>query len=746
MGSKINPHIKKKLIPRLITVFIAVLIFMSLYQFAKFYLLRELTVIESNVITIIFASVVAAVAAYFIIMDHNKLLDEINKGIAERRKIYQESILNNSILEATLESTIDGILVIDSNGEITRTNKKFIELWEIPEDIIQSKDSRKLFEFLSSNLINPDTFLNLVKELNNRTDKETLGAIELKDERIFEQYSMPQILDNEIIGRVWSFQDITDRIKAEKVLRESAETYRAIFESSSDGMFLMSDVFIDCNDSVCTLFNCAKEDIIGKSPIVFSPEMQPDGRESSVSAKEKIENAFNDKPQRFYWQHKRKDGELFDADVSLNAIVIGGKKVILAIVRDITETKRAQTIREVLYQISEAAYTASDMISLYKKIHEAVSLLMPVINFYIAIYDEKTDMVSFPYMVDEFDPPYPPKKAGNGLTEYILRKGEATLIDEKLDLELREAGEVELIGTPTLIWLGVPLKVAGKTIGVIVVQDYHKADTYGEEEKQILVFVAEQIAQVIERKRNAEAIKKFSEELKELNATKDKFFSIIAHDLKNPFITIMGFSDILLADYNELSDEERKYYIEEMKKSADLSHNLLQNLLQWSRAQTGRIDYNPEKINLMSVVKDNFNLLEKTAANKNIKFIHKISENIFINADEAMINTVLRNLLTNAIKFSYNNSQITLASENYNEKEIIVKVVDSGVGMSKKRVDSLFKLDTTNTTPGTANEAGTGLGLILCKEFIEKHGGRIWVESEEGKGTTFNFTLPKSND
>lgn len=746
MKSERNSNINKKLVLQLLIVFIAALIFMSLYQFAKSYFLKDFTLIESNTITILFASAIAVIAAYFIIRDHNRLLKEINKGILEKRKIYQESIFNNSLLEATLESTIDGILVINNNGEITKTNKKFIELWKIPEDIIRSKTSDKLFEFLSSNMNSTDTFLNIVKELGNKPDKETLGTFELKDEKIFEIYSMPQKLDNEIIGRVWSFQDITDRIKAEKVLRENAETYRAIFESSSDGMFLMSDVFIDCNDSVCTLFNCSKEDIIGKSPIVFSPEMQPDGRESSVSAKEKIENAFNGKPQRFYWQHKRKDGVLFDADVSLNAIIIGGKKVILAIVRDITETKRAQTIREVLYQISEAAYTASDMISLYKKIHEAVSLLMPVINFYIAIYDEKTDMVSFPYMVDEFDPPYPPKKAGNGLTEYILRKGEATLIDEKLDLELREAGEVELIGTPTLIWLGVPLKVEGKTIGVIVVQDYHKADTYGEEEKQILVFVAEQIAQVIERKRNAEAIKKFSEELKELNATKDKFFSIIAHDLKNPFITIMGFSDILLADYNELSDEERKYYIEEMKKSADLSHNLLQNLLQWSRAQTGRIDYNPGKINLKSVVKENFNLLEKTAANKNIKFIHKISEDIFINADEAMLNTVLRNLLTNAVKFSYNNSQITLAAENYHEKEIIVKVIDSGVGMNKNRVDSLFKLDTTNTTPGTANEAGTGLGLILCKEFIEKHGGRIWVESEEGKGTTFNFTLPKSDN
>jgi len=543
------------------------------------------------------------------------------------------------------------------------------------------------------------------------------------------------------INNLWDFRNVTDNQDVEKALKQSEKTYRTIFENSSDGMFLMDDVFLDCNQAVCTMFACKKEEIIGHSPIEFSPEIQPDGKQTALSAKEKIEKAMNDKPQRFNWQHKKKNGVVFDAEVSLTAIEINNKKVLLAIVRDITERKKAEIIKEALYQISEAAYTASDMGSLYKKIHDAVSLLMPVVNFYIAIYDENTDMISFPYMVDEFDPPYPPKKPGKGLTEYILRKGEATLIDEKLDLELRENGEVEMIGTPTLIWLGVPLKVEQKTIGVVVVQDYHTAETYGEEEKQVLVFVAEQVAQVIERKRNSEAVKKFSEELKELNTTKDKFFSIIAHDLKNPFITILGFSDILLADYSELSDEERKFYIAEMEKSATLSHNLLQNLLQWSRAQTGRIEYNPRKLSLLNIVMEIFQLIENSAKKKGIKLNKSINDDLFVIADEDMLNTVFRNLLTNAIKFSNENSVITINAE-LKDNFAQIEVSDNGTGMDQETIDNLFRLDTTNTKPGTSGETGTGLGLILCKEFIEKHNGEIWVKSELGKGSKFIFTLP----
>ncbi|MFA5806006.1 MAG: PAS domain S-box protein, partial [Melioribacteraceae bacterium] len=363
--------------------------------------------------------------------------------------------------------------------------------------------------------------------------------------------------EGKIIGTFGISRDITQIKQSQEYVKESEQLYRSLFEGSDDGMFFTSEeIIIDCNQTVLDIFRCNRDFIVGHPPSDFSPEVQPDGRSSFVSANEKIEKAFNGEPQRFYWQHKRPDGTLIDCEISLKAISIGGKKIIQATMRDFTERIRSEKIRQALYEISEAAYTAFDMSTLYKSIHEEIAKLMSVKNIYIALYDEKADIISFPYFIDEFDPPQPSKKPGKGLTEYILRRGEADLITSQKDLELRKTGETELIGAPAAIWLGVPLKLGGKTIGVVVVQDYENEKAYGEDELQLLTFVAEQIAQVIERKKNSDAVKKYTEELKQLNATKDKFFSIIAHDLKNPFVTILGFSDLLLSDYAELSDEE----------------------------------------------------------------------------------------------------------------------------------------------------------------------------------------------
>lgn len=545
-----------------------------------------------------------------------------------------------------------------------------------------------------------------------------------------------------IIGTFGITRDITENKLHQEEIKESEQVYRSLFENSVDGIFLMTDVFLDCNQAVCDLFKCDRNDIIAHSPVDFSPEVQPDGRNSLSSASEKIEAALNGKPQRFYWQHKTKDNVLFDAEVSLNSITIGGNKLIQAVVRDITERKRSEKFRQALFEISEIAFTVSDMSSMYKSIHEEIASLMTVKNIYLALYDEKTDILSFPYFVDEYDPPQMPKKLGKGLTEYILRKGEAELIDAQKDLELRKAGEVELIGAPAAIWLGVPLKLQGKTIGVIVVQDYEDEKAYGDEEMQILTFVSEQIAQVIERKRNSDAVKKYTEELKQLNATKDKFFSIIAHDLRNPFITLLGFSDLLISDFGELTDEEKIYYITEMKKSAEISHNLLQNLLQWSRSQTGRIEFNPQKLDLHDVISSNVELLKASAERKQIKILSEIPKLTYVSADEDMLNTIIRNLLTNSLKFTNKDGKIEINCIHQNSNFQIF-ISDTGVGMNDKVKANLFRLDVSQSTFGTENEAGTGLGLILCKEFVEKHGGTISVESEVGKGSKFCITLPK---
>ncbi|MBI5729989.1 MAG: PAS domain S-box protein [Ignavibacteriales bacterium] len=665
------------------------------------------------------------------------------EDLTEHKQAIENLLSQQNLLVTLLDNIPDSIYFKDLNSRFIKVNKACATKLGAskPELLVGKTDADSFgYEHATRAFADEQQIIKTGLPIISKEEREDWSAARTT----WASTTKMPLYDSEgkIIGTFGISRDITQLKQSQEIVKESEQLYRSLFEGSDDGMFFTSeDLILDCNQTVLDIFRCDRSFVVGHPPSDFSPEVQPDGRNSYESASDKIMKAYNGDPQRFYWQHKRPDGSLIDCEISLKAITIGGKKIIQATMRDFTERIRSEKIRQALYEISEAAYTASNMSILYKRIHEEIAKLMSVKNIYIALYDEKADIISFPYFVDEFDPPQQSKKPGKGLTEYILRKGEACLITPQRDLELRITGETELIGEPSAIWLGVPLKLGGKTIGVIVVQDYENEKAYSEEEEQILTFVSEQIAQVIERKRNSDAVKKYTEELKQLNSTKDKFFSIIAHDLRNPFITILGFSDLLHTDYAELSDEERLFYLDEMKKSAEISHNLLQNLLQWSRSQTGRIEFNPQKLNLFNIVQGNTDLLKASAERKQIHISHNITEGVFVAADEDMLNTIIRNLLTNALKFTEKGGKVEITAFKQNSF-IEISVSDTGVGMSNSVRESLFKLDATHSSFGTDNEAGTGLGLILCKEFVEKNGGTIKVESELGKGTRFIFSLP----
>lgn len=231
-------------------------------------------------------------------------------------------------------------------------------------------------------------------------------------------------------------------------------------------------------------------------------------------------------------------------------------------------------------------------------------------------------------------------------------------------------------------------------------------------------------------------------ELRRANQEKDKFFSIIAHDLKNPFNSLVGLSEILINDIEELSKEEIVDFSSGIHSAARNILQLLENLLEWARIQTGRIKHAPEYINMQELVYENIVLLNQSAVNKKIKLSSDINFSAQIFADRYMINCVVQNLITNAIKFTKENDSITVSASD-NQSDITFAVKDTGIGIKPDDQEKLFRIDTHHTTKGTKNEAGTGLGLILCKELVEKNNGKIWVESEVGKGTTFYFTLPK---
>ncbi len=229
--------------------------------------------------------------------------------------------------------------------------------------------------------------------------------------------------------------------------------------------------------------------------------------------------------------------------------------------------------------------------------------------------------------------------------------------------------------------------------------------------------------------------------LLELNSAKDKLFSIIGHDLKNPIFTILGFSQILEEDYNEMTDEEKLEYIKTIYQTASSIQKLLENLLTWSRAQTGRLEVNLEPLSIRNVIKETVDIVATQAEKKNIEIIVDINSTLMVYADKNLLETIIRNLLTNAIKFTDPGGRITVSTRDENGF-VIIAVEDTGIGLSETDKNKLFRIDVNNAEIGQHKEKGTGLGLILCKEFCEKMGGKIWVESKLGKGSTFYFTVP----
>jgi PAS domain S-box-containing protein len=243
------------------------------------------------------------------------------------------------------------------------------------------------------------------------------------------------------------------------------------------------------------------------------------------------------------------------------------------------------------------------------------------------------------------------------------------------------------------------------------------------------------------RKNAEEALRESEAKLRELNSTKDKFFSIISHDLKGVFNALLGISDLMVQKAKTNDTSNFSEFSSILYDAANKGYILLENLLNWARIQTGHIAFNPKKVLFNTIVQIVFELNELSSKKKEVELVTQIDEDILVNADSFMIETVLRNLVSNAIKFSNPGGKVIVRAERSNDS-IIVSVSDNGVGISKGNIDKLFKIETSFTSQGTDNEHGTGLGLILCKEFIDKHKGRIWAESEEGKGTTISFTIP----
>ena len=508
----------------------------------------------------------------------------------------------------------------------------------------------------------------------------------------------------------------------------------ALLELSRDQIYFkdLQSRFIKVSKAVALKHGLSEFDLIGKTDFdLFGPihaQQAFEDEQNIIKTREPIigKEEFEDSPSgKVTWVTTSKMPLL---DPKGNVIGTFG------ISRDITRRKRAENIREALFKISETVFSDSSLFDICRQIHEVVGNLMLAKNFYIALVDEENKMLSFPYFVDQYDPPQYNKIMGKGLTEYAIQLGEPLLVNSKKDEELRKSGEVYLVGTPQAIWLGVPLKVSGKSIGVIVVQDYENENAYGEEEVRILTFVAEQISRVIDNRSKTEKLKEYAEELKKLDDRKDKFLSIVSHDLRGPLSGLLSFSELLLENYNLQTEQDKEFFIENVHSSVKNLIALVENLLTWARLQSNDIQINRSTFQVMNVIESVFDTLKLVALHKKIKLEYICSQNIELNADPNMIETVIRNLVSNSLKFT-NAGGIINITVSQSENNVIINIQDNGIGMSEELASNLFRIDKTTSREGTQKEKGTGLGLKICKEFVEKNGGTISVKSENKIGT-----------
>lgn len=302
-----------------------------------------------------------------------------------------------------------------------------------------------------------------------------------------------------------------------------------------------------------------------------------------------------------------------------------------------------------------------------------------------------------------------------------------------------------VIGDPNIrFYAGAPLvSREGYPLGTLCAIDKIPKDL-SDVQLNALRVLAKHVIKLLELRKSHIQIQNRTQELIQLNSRKDKFFSIISHDLKTPFISILGFSEILTADIDTLSREEIKDISDKIYSTSKNTYKFIENLLQWSLIERGKMETNPESINLVELINSVNSLLLGAAKKKNISLIFNETDDFFIMADSNMVFSIFQNLISNAIKFTPTGGKITTSLKHLNDF-VEIKIADTGIGIEKEKIKNIFDVGAVHFTIGTHGEEGTGLGLALCSQFVKKNHGRISVESELGLGATFTILLPKAS-
>jgi PAS domain S-box-containing protein len=619
-----------------------------------------------------------------------------------------KAIKQPKMLETILENMAQAVVIVDAEYKIVEFNNKFKELFSLKRDGIKKGIYYKEFiELWASQVKLNKKFVNEAKERMHVKEPfvfDTEYYYE-KEKRWIQVYHNP-LSDG---GFVRTFTDITETKKADEILKDKSAEIDRFFSLTID-LLCISDMdghFKRLNKAWEDVLGYKAEELLGKSffELIHTEDIDDTGIAVSNLADGKVVSNFVNR-------YRCKDGSYRWLEWRATPYE---HILIYAAARDITDRI---SFEEILRQNEEKyrfiTENVGDMIWQIDKDYNYIYASPSVENILLYTPEELTGKSFFSFLT---------QNSADYLNE-IERKYKNEYLFSPLKGGVYELQYIRKDGS--LVWCEV-----------------HSSPLYTPDGK--LIFSQGVTRDIKARKEAERKLKDYAAELKELNATKDRFFSIISHDLKSPFTGLIGMTQEFKENARDFSYDEIATYGNEMNNAVMNTYRLLENLLEWSRLQLDQVQFQPSQIELYDKVEKAFQLSGVNASQKEITLINSVEKSLKVYADINMINMILRNLIGNAIKFTEHGGCVEVES-GLDNNDVLIIVKDNGIGITEEVRKKLFRTDTVYSTYGTEKEKGTGLGLLLCKEFLEKHNGRIWVESRLGKGSRFCFTLPNNSE
>jgi len=620
----------------------------------------------------------------------------VDKDITERKQA-EELLVQIQTNYETFFNTIDDFLyVLDEQGNIIHTNTTVTGRLGYTRDELIGK---------AVLLVHPPERR---EEAGKIVSEMLLGITEFCPIPVMTKSGIQIPVETRVNSGVWNGKPAIFGVSKDiSKIKLSEEKFSKLFHINpfACGLSDLEDgKYIEVNDVFYALLGFEKDEVMGHTAFEL-------GILTPKTAKAVLKKAdANGKVVDGEADLKAKNGEIKHVLLSAENIYIQDKKYRFTVVHDVTERKQAEKILHEANKKMEAMILASPDGVGIASLNGKVSL----------VSDNLYSMYGYPL----------DKK------EELLGRNVFEFIDASSHEKLKENITKVISGTDKTISEYLAIKKDG-TRFFVEINSAILRNSVGEPVE--ILFVERDVT---ERKRAENALKLKSEELFKANAEKDKFFSIIAHDLRSPFQTLLGYTRMMVENLPNLKLDEIQLMASEMRNSANKLLNLLENLLQWSQMQRGIGGFEPQSFSLMDGIGPVIELVLEAAEKKTIRIINHVTEDMRITADPKMFESIMRNLVFNAIKFTPKGGTIDITARAINGNAVEISVRDNGIGMNIKMIERLFRLDELIISKGTDGESGTGLGLIIFKDFVEKHGGKVWVESEENVGSVFSFTIP----